>query len=450
LLAFALGLTAGCSDGSPAAQPDAAPGTADAAAPDAAPDAAIDAAIDAPAPIDGGGACIPPVTPHGITALDASGRVLNARGIHLVDWDGFLANPAETIKLHPPADLAFPAQATITADHPRLYFDLPSDTTANGPRKFVRFDSAQSEVTIRLAIYPDRDGADEHYHLTMTLTDGDPRVETVPIIVHDQDQNRPLLTRITADYTRDQTGFFANQAARDIVQQAADDWTYFLDDRHLDEVPAGDEVTFIWDPTGFMTGATTLNAAAYTGFLLYAYGIHSADLRSGGEGSFFGNPATSGGIALPLRRSGGFEAETQGNFNTLGWVFDLEPDNWWKSANLRGEQPDFYSITLHELGHAHGFNIAYPLFDGARTDGLTSPALTAYLGGPLAFDASDHFAGVIDPDSGVGAFGNEYNGTMPARRWLITRTSVLALEPLGYKLRPLSFEHWQDAVPDCP
>jgi len=39
---------------------------------------------------------------------------------------------------------------------------------------------------------------------------------------------------------------------------------------------------------------------------------------------------------------------------------------------------------------------------------------------------------------------------MPARRWLPTRTDVLAPEALGYKLRPLSFERWQDTVPDCP
>lgn len=442
-LMVVVGLVAGCGGGKSAVQPDAEPGSVDAAVPDA----AIDAAPDAP-PIDPG-TCIPHVTPRGITALDASGRVLNARGIHLVDWDGFLANPAETITLRPPADIAFPAFATLTADHPRLYFSLPSDTTANGPRKFVRFDSAASEITVRLGMFPDRDGADEHYQLTMTLTDGEPRVETVPITVHDQDKNLPLLTRITVDYSRDQTGFFANQAAKDVVQQAADDWAYFLDDRHLDEVPALDELTFIWDPTGFVTGTITQNDAAYTGFLLYAYGIHSADLRSGGEGSYQGKPASSNGTALPLRRSGGYEIETQGNFNTLGWSFDLDPDNWWKSANLRGDQPDFYSIALHEIGHSHGFNDAYPLFADAHAGGLTSPALAAYLGGPLVMDGASHFTGVIDLDSGVGVFGNEYNGTMPARRWLITRTAVLALEPVGYKLRPLSFERWQDAVPDC-
>jgi hypothetical protein len=427
------------------------PVTADAASVDT-PTSPDDAAsVDTPvSPDDAALACVPHVSPHGISVLDASGRILNARGIHLVDWDGFLANPAEPLTLRPPADLAFPATATVTANHARLYFDLPSDVSATGPVKTVRFDTADTTVLVRLGIFPDRDGVDEHYTLTVTLDGTDPRAETVPITVHDQDQNRPLLTTITVDYSKDQTDFFATAAPKAVVQQAVDDWAYFLDDMHLDPVLAADEHTFIWDPDGFVTGRDVTNAAPYTGFLLYAYGIHSGALRSGGEGSADGNPATSGAATLPLRRSGGLEVETQGNFNTLGWVMDLDPDTWWKSANLGDEQNDLYSIVHHEIGHAHGFNGAYPQFAAARPGGLTSPALQAYNGGPVAIDPSDHFDATIDPASGFGVFGNEYNGTMPFRRWIPTRLDVLALEAIGYTLRPLTFEHWTDTVPDCP
>ena len=235
-----------------------------------------------------------------------------------------------------------------------------------------------------------------------------------------------------------------------MVQRAVDDWCYFLDDMHLDAVPAMDESTFIWDPTGFMSGHVVTNTAAYTGYLLYAYGIHSSALRSGGEGSYNGKPATTGGSELPLRRSGGLEVETQGNYNVLGWIVDLDPDTWWKSGNFGNEQNDLYSIVHHEIGHAHGFNGAYPQFVAARSTGLSTPAVLAYDGGPIAIDAFDHLSSTVDPDSGFGAFGNEYNSQMPARRWIITRTDVLALEALGYKLRSLSFERWQDTVPDCP
>jgi hypothetical protein len=276
-------------------------------------------------------------------------------------------------------------------------------------------------------------------------------MERVPITVHDQDRNRPLLTRIVVDYSSDQTGFFGSTAARDIVQQAADDWSYLLDDMQLDAVPAMDESTFIWDPTGFETGHVVTNTNAYTGFLLYAYGISSSALIDGGEGSYQGKLASSGGAAVPLRRSGGVEVNIQGAYSTLGWLMDLDPDTWWRSSNSVSEQSDLYALVHVLIGHAHGFNAAYPWFaDAKAAEGLNSPALQLYHGGPLAISSNDDFHGTIDPDSGFGAFGNEFHGAMPSHRWIITHMDVLALEAIGYKLRPLSFEHWQDAIPDCP
>jgi hypothetical protein len=446
----------------PLVEPDAsAPDAAapDAASPDASPDAASapDAASspdatstpDAAAPTADASLCIPPVTPIGITALDANGRTLNARGIHLVDWDGYLANAAPTITLKPPSDIGFPISATLTANHQRLYFDLPSNVGASGPSKTVTFNNASSRVNVRLSIFPDRDGLDEEYTLTMTLLSGVGRAETVPIIVHDEDQSSALATEILIDFGQDKTGFFTSSAARNVLQQAADDWAYFIADAPFDAVPANDEDTYIWRQDGFITGTTVKNAASYTGFLLYVYGIHSASapFRSGGEGSWQGKDQKSGGTTLPLRRSGGVEVETAGNYNELGWRISNDPNEWWVSSNLGNEQNDLYSIVHHEMGHAHGFHDSYTRFVGTS---LTSPAILAYFGRTIAIDSFDHFNGMIDPASGFGAHGNEYNSLMPRKRWMITRLDLLALEAIGYTLRPISFTEWQDTVPDCP
>jgi hypothetical protein len=381
--------------------------------------------------------------------LDTARRTLNARGVHLVDWDGFVANPAAVLTLRAPPDIAFPATAQVSANHPRLYFDLPSKVGAAGPTKAVTFPDAQTTVEIQVGVFPDRDGIDESYELSVTLDGADPRLEKLTITVHDQDRNQPLVSRILMDFTQDKTGFFADARAREVVQQAADDWSYFLDDQRFDAVPAKGESTFIWNADGFVSRTTTQNTAAFTGFLLYGYGIHSSAVRSGGEGSAQGKAQTSAGATLPLRRSGGLEVETQGNYNTLGWINDLEPDTWWRSANLGQEQNDLYSIVHHEMGHAHGFNRAYPSFLAAKASGLSSAPIAAYKGGPVAIDPADHFDKTIDPLSGFGAFGNEYNGRMPARRWIITRLDLLALEAIGYKLRPIAFAPWEDKTPDC-
>jgi hypothetical protein len=222
----------------------------------------------------------------------------------------------------------------------------------------------------------------------------------------------------------------------------------------LDPVGAGDEATWIWRKDGFQSSSLVHNTDPFSGFLLYAYGIHSSALRSGGEGSYQGQPQTSArevaGALRALRRSGGLEVETQGNFNSRGWIMDLDPDRWWVSANLGREQNDLYSIVHHEVGHAHGFNGAYPDFAAARKLGLRSPALAVYHGGPVPIDEHDHFDGVVDPASGFGAFGYEYHGEMPARRWLITKLDLLALEAVGYPLRLPSFDVYEDRTPDCP
>jgi hypothetical protein len=383
---------------------------------------------------------------------DADGRLLNARGVHLVDWDGFVANPTVTVSLHPPPDIGFPATATLRGDHPRLYFDLPSTVGEGGPEKHVRFWTASSVVTVRVAIFPDRDGEDEVHRLTLAVDGDESRSETVPVFVHDQDRNLPLLSRIVVDFSQDRTGFFSNAEARRVVEQAADDWAYFLADMGTDAVPAKDESTMIWNPDGFVSARDVDNSATYSGFLLYTYGIRGVEVRSGGEGSPRGKPPTAAGASLPLLRSGGLELEVRGNFNTLGWVMDTEPDTWWRSANRGREQNDLYSIVHHEMGHAHGFDRGYPRFRAAMegdAKGLTSKDLADYHGGPLAIDSHAHFDGTIDPASGVGAFGYEYHGVMPARRWLITRTDLLALAAVGYALRPIAFDSWSDDRPEC-
>src|SRR5262245_44156799 len=127
-------LAASCSDG---------PSHSDAAS---AGESATSASAGAGGAGGGGAACVPRASVKGITGSDDGGRVLNARGIDLTDWDGFVANPTVTLTLAPPADIAFPSTATLAANHPRLYFDMPSTVGAEGPRKKVGFDTAASRV----------------------------------------------------------------------------------------------------------------------------------------------------------------------------------------------------------------------------------------------------------------------------------------------------------------
>ena len=94
---------------------------------------------------------------------------------------------------------------------------------------------------------------------------------------------------ILVAFSEDESGFFDGAGPRSILQQAVADWAFFLEDLELDAVPAGAESTYIWNyPEAFSipgNGHFIDNAADYTGFLIYAYGIDTPQLRSGGEPS---------------------------------------------------------------------------------------------------------------------------------------------------------------------
>jgi hypothetical protein len=376
-----------------------------------------------------------------IVVQDIFGRRLNEFGLVLVDWEGYIANPAIKFFVIPPANAVFPGTATLSANNPRLYFDLPSQVGPSGPTKTIAFPDATSIVPVLLSNFPDRDTLDDNHQLTIQFLGADGAPTSLILNVHEIDQDKidPAPFKVTVDFSKDRTGFFADPQKRQIIQQAADDWAYFMGDMNLDAVGAGAETTFIWDPDGFVTGSFVTNMNSYTGFLLYAYGIHSDALRSGGEGSSAGGFQSSGGVPLQLRRSGGVEVETQGNFNTLGWFLTTSDNDWWTSGNLGNEPNDFYSIPHHEMGHSLIFNPAYPNFATFKGMGFVQdPDVLAYHGTYPAIDAADHLNGEVDDVSRRGAFGYEYFGDMPKRRWLITKLDLLVAQAVGYKLRQTS------------
>ena len=129
----------------------------------------------------------------------------------------------------------------------------------------------------------------------------------------------------------------------------------------------------------------------------------------------------------------------KGNYNTLGWYLTTGDNDWWKASNFGNEQNDLYSIAHHEIGHSLIFNPAHTIFGDFKTNGSVNDAAVEDYQGPLpVIDSSDHLNGSIDRLSRKGAFGYEYYGDMPARRWTITKLDLLVAQAIGYTLRPTS------------
>jgi hypothetical protein len=369
---------------------------------------------------------------------DIFDRSLNDTGLILLDWEGYMANPAIKFFIKPPADATFPATAALTANGTRLYFDLPSEVGTNGPTKIITLIDTSAKIPVYLSIFPDRDTIDENYLLTIRFQDAQNKQKsaTINIRVIDQDTNQASPFKITVDFSQDQTGFFDDSQKRDIIQQAADDWAYFIDDMELDTVSAGKENTWILNPNTPPPLTSVTNATPYSGFLLYALGIHTIELNS--RGCADGGLQTSYGAPGLLRRSGGIGIETAGDYSTLGWFLTTGDDDWWQSRNHKGVN-DLYSVAHHEIGHALIFHPAHTLFGRALERGyLEDPVVLNYQGSYPNIDSGSHFNGAIDQASQRGAFGHEYYGPMAHGRTLITKLDLLTAQAIGYKLRPTS------------
>ena len=374
-------------------------------------------------------------TVDGVTVRDIFGRVVNETGIVLVDWEGHIANPAVKYSVELPG-----GAATLSSSEPRLYFNLPSSTGANGPVKSLVSEVSTQATEFRISIFPDRDTADESHSLTIRYRDsrGATRSQTIDVHVIDQDADRTFDFSVTTDFSQDRTGLFDDSNARESFEMAAKDWAYYIDDMNLDEVPAGQEVSWIWDSRGYSFGGKSIrNKESYTGFLLYGYGIED---RTGGQPSN-GSYQTTGGESLRLRRSGNISMSKGGNFNTLGWNASLSDEEWWKATNLHNVQNDLYSIALHEIGHALVFNPAYDEFAKFKEKGyIDDPIVQDYYGiSPIISPGlPDHLPETVDPASKRGAYGNEYGGEMPLGRWLLTKGHLLIAQAIGYDLRNTS------------
>src|SRR3954452_9446169 len=68
---------------------------------------------------------------------DIFGRPVNQRGLTLVDWEGYLANPLIKFFVLPPTNAVLPGTATLTANGARLYFEAPGNVSPTGPSKTI-------------------------------------------------------------------------------------------------------------------------------------------------------------------------------------------------------------------------------------------------------------------------------------------------------------------------
>ncbi|MEO7311337.1 MAG: Ig domain-containing protein [Chitinophagaceae bacterium] len=369
---------------------------------------------------------------------DKFGRNLSGQNIILTDWEGYMANPAIRLSMQA-SGVSYPFTINLSANGARLYFDRPSEVGASGPTKEIILENADP-VYFYLSIFPDRDSLNETYTLTINSSLGS---QPFTISVIDQDHsNPPSRFNIIADFSQDTAHhFFDNNSYKQRVQQAANDWAYFIRDMQLDTVAANTEQTIIYGDD-YLNNRFVYNAAPYSGFLLYPYGIHNAAHHSGGGGSTY-DLQKIGGVPTQLLRSGEYETEIHGNFNTLGWDTSITDNTWYNATNFSDVAADLYSVAMHEIGHSICFYTGYPVFGVYEMQGYVDDTdVVKYQGANVLVDGNDHLSNgetedslkFVDRISRRGAFGSDNAAIFPWGRWLITKVDLLCLKAVGYQI----------------
>ena len=384
------------------------------------------------------------------TLEDRFGRSLQGRGIDLLDWEGVLANPRVELRVRPgtriPPD-RYPLRVVVRTSTPRLLLNRFSELNRESSVKILHLERPGQVGVFELAVFPDSDGQSEEHTLHVDLVDAAEHTWSLgeTVRVEDRDGERAPGLPITLDFSHDPSGFFEDENARAIVARAATEIGDLLDEQGFASVGPGEELGWIWNEDSFEAGQEVTNPEPFSGFLLFVQGIHTEGLHSGSCASDRGANSFQmrGEQPIGLRRSGTIAIEVSGNWNGRGWYLDQgDPMGWMRSRNIEADQHDLLSIVRHELLHALAFHRAHRVYgEHVVEEHFVDPDLRAYLGHDPQVDESEHLCATVDPVSGLGAFGNEYGSVFPWRRWLPTKTDLLALKAVGYAVRPHSALH---------
>lgn len=438
---------------------------------------------------------VPIPTQEKIHISDRFDRDLRSTEIHLLDWEGYLANPAFQIKLTRSADQP-PTRVVLESNDPRLYFNSPAGLSARGSKKAIHLTAEKPGEKVYLAIWPDRDDKNETHKIDLSYWASEPKDErdteiprhattislTVNVIDRDPPQKGPQSPMvlpastwpalaspkgeprlnlpfpylesefklplsqpfsIALDFTLDKTGFLSSdeelaQQRRQILQQAADDWSFFISQMKTDPVYAGSEKNELFLSVGQGANNQTTrveNRYAYSGSSIYVLGANSADRpnsRGGARGSGFHYRY---GRTLDLRRSG--QVIIEGANHPEHFLVDPSEKLWWQAVYDVLYRPlDLYTVGIHEFGHVLLFDHTFKVAEKWLDKGLVSDlVIEDYNGGEVKLDSSSHFSNEIDRETLWSPFGS-LSSRMPKVRWLLTPLDLLALRAAGYELNP--------------
>ena len=361
--------------------------------------------------------------PQGLQVLDRFGRNLMNRGLQILDWDGYVANPAVEMVFKLNQNVRGYLNVALLVRSNLFYFDGPCHIGEKGSLKYFSLSNQKSERSAFISVFPDRNDRSENYEFELYVWESttaiDPRSPssipdsarrmTFPIQIVDRDIVSsdiapPILTPVSSwpfagpparktslrpgfpfaqsefdlpktspytinlDFSQDTTGFFSEASdearqRREVFRTAAMDWSHLIAEMGFDRVAANRESTSLINNSrkDNQEKHTVNNAYSFDGFLLYVKGSPARVDPNSLGGATGELTHTKNGRRTNLNLSG--EVLVEGVHRAKEFITDLSEDAWWRIEYSASSMIDLYSLALHEIGHALFAGTKYENFE---------------------------------------------------------------------------------------
>ncbi|MBY0370214.1 Ig domain-containing protein [bacterium] len=375
---------------------------------------------------------------------DIHDRNIQNNGVQLVDWDGFMANPAYRLRLWGPQEVPkenYPVSVRLFTPEVQVQFSIDgAQTTDKGAEAVFFITAADKPVDLEIVAWPDRDTKDTKTTLQILSKDAKDQEGFMKIPLHIRDQDRglpepqqtilkatssypfiqapnlqsdvepptpffsptavlktPAPFNILLDVSSDESSFFEGQTAVRTARRALDDWAYFLWPIDVDPVEVGEEETpkmaFSGNLTGWqnevLTQGNFKNAHPFKDLLIYLTATHTPSSRRACTGLGQTQRQKKGMKNYTLPRS----AHILLGLSHPGMTPEMDEKRWWTStaSSRSSNAKDLYSYVLHEMGHALGVEPSNPNASGWTSNGtIASLAMEYYLGHPAPLNREYH------------------------------------------------------------
>lgn len=229
-------------------------------------------------------------------------------------------------------------------------------------------------------------------------------------------EQRLLLTlNLVIDYTYDTSGFFNEQARRDVLEEVATVYEARIGDTLNAITPGGVNswtAVFAHPTTGVQTTVQNLSIPADTVTVYVGARDLSSGLGLGGPGGFSSLGTPDFNVNLETRGEAGVNPSGSNDTDFAPWggtiSFDSEVTWNFSMDPPSAGQNDFYSVALHEMAHVLGFGTSDAFRNLINASNLfTGTASVAAHGSSVPMHADS----LGNPDSGHWASG--ISSTLP-------------------------------------